>query len=128
MYRALIVLIAIILAFLIFVEPVGKQELSDDDLLKYAKSLYDKKEMMFKDFILGYHNGVPVRVSFPCSDVCPEGTIRIIRYDVNLSQCISVGGEIKAIYVPFGISSKIEKFCFPKIIVKNRIYNFVDDR
>jgi len=81
--------------------------------------------MMGKDFIFGYHNGVPVRVSFPCSDVCPRNTIRIIRYDVSLGECESIGGEIKSISVPFGIGAIAKAFCFPKVIVENSIYNFV---
>ncbi len=99
--------------------------LSDEELLKYAKSSFDKGKMMGKDFILGYHNGIPVRVSFPCSDICPQYTIRVIRYDINLGDCESVGGVIKSIYVPFAIAVKAEAFCFPKIIVENNIYQFV---
>ncbi|RLE41712.1 hypothetical protein DRJ16_05840, partial [Candidatus Woesearchaeota archaeon] len=99
--------------------------LSDKELLNYAKSHFDKEKVMGKNFILGYHNGIPVRVSFPCSDVCPRNTIRIIRYDVSLGKCESVGGEIKSIYVPFDEALKAEAFCFPKVIVENNIYNFV---
>jgi len=101
--------------------------LSDEELLNYAKSPFDKGKMMGKDFILGYHNGIPVRVSFPCSDICPDNTIRIIRYNVSLSECESVGGEIKSIYVPVGIGRMSKAFCFPKIIVENNIYEFVSN-
>jgi len=99
--------------------------LSDEELLNYAKSSFDKEKMMGKNFILGYHNGIPVRVSFPCSDVCPDYTIRIIRYDVSLGECELAGGEIKSIYVPFGEALKAKAFCFPKVIVENNIYGFV---
>jgi hypothetical protein len=102
----------------------GKKILSDSDLLKYANSSFNKGKMMGKDIILGYHKGTPVRVTFPCSDVCPNYTIRIVRYDVNLSECQEAGGEIKSIAVPFGIGVKLEEFCFPEIIVSNNIYQF----
>ena len=106
------------------VPPSGN--LSDEQLLKYAKSPFDKKEMMFKEFILGYHNGTPVVVSFPCSDVCPAYTIRIIAYNVSQSDCESVGGELKSIYVPVAIAVMPKEFCFPKVIVDNGIYEFVE--
>lgn len=102
------------------------QSLSDAKLLEYAKSSFDKGQMMGKDLNIGYHNGIPVRVTFPCSDVCPNYTIRIIRYDVNLSQCAAAGGEVKAILVPVAIAVMPKEFCFPKIIVANDIYEFVE--
>jgi len=101
--------------------------LSDQKLLDYAKSDFNKSQMMFKDIILGNYNTFPIRVTFPCSDVCPDATIRIIRYDVNLSECNNVGGEIKTILVPVAIAVMGEDFCFPKIIVENNIYDFVDN-
>ena len=104
----------------------SNESLSDEELLRYAKSPFDKEKMMFKDFIIGYHNGIPVRVSFPCSDVCPDYTKRIISYNVSLSNCKSIGGEIDSIYVPFGITAMAKEFCFPKIIVDNNIYDFVE--
>ncbi len=100
--------------------------ISDEQLLQYAKSSFDKKEVWGKDFILGYHNDIPVRVSFPCSDVCPDYTIRIVRYDVDLSDCTSIGGEIKSIHVPVGIGAMAKEFCFPKVIVDNNIYEFIE--
>ncbi|MDD2732101.1 MAG: hypothetical protein PHI53_02810 [Candidatus Pacebacteria bacterium] len=105
----------------------GVSELSDKQLLDYAKSRFDKGEMMGRDIIIGYHYGIPVRVTFPCSDVCPDYTIRIIRYDVELDKCEEVGGIKKAIYVPFAEAMIARGFCFPKVIVSNGIYEFAED-
>ncbi|MBN2014055.1 MAG: hypothetical protein JW778_02645 [Candidatus Altiarchaeota archaeon] len=105
----------------------SNETLSDEGLLRYARSSFNKEEMIFEDYIIGYHNGVPVRVSFPCSDVCPQYTVRVIRYNVSLSDCISVGGEIRSIYVPVGIGAMAEEFCFPQVIVDNNIYDFAEN-
>lgn len=106
----------------------SNKNLSDEELLQYARSPFDKETMMFKDFVIGYHNSIPVRVSFPCSDVCPEYTMRIIRYDVNASACKSLGGEARSIYVPQGIGVIAKEFCFPKVLVDNNIYAFVEGK
>ena len=103
------------------------KEISDEELLKYAESSFNKEKMMFKEMIIGKHNGVPIKVSFPCSDLCPNYTIRIIRYDVELDKCEEIGGIRKAIYVPFGIAMMPKGFCFPKIIVSNKIYDFAEE-
>jgi hypothetical protein len=121
------VFVALVL-YLIFSKPAPSNSLSDRQLLEYANSSFNSSEMMFKDFILGYHKGVPVEVSFPCSDVCPQYTMRIIRYNVSLSDCVSVGGEVKAIYVPIAIGVLPKEFCFPKVIVDAGVYNFAENR
>ena len=128
--KGILILIILVLLGVFFLYLSEKQfpaseNLSDEQLLKYAKSSFDKEEMMFKEVIIGYHNGIPVIVSFPCSDVCPDYTMRIIAYNVSLSDCESVGGEIKSIYVPVAITVMPKEFCFPKVIVNNGIYEFV---
>ncbi len=102
----------------------NKTILSDSELLRYAQSDYSKEEMSGKDFILGYHNNTPVRVSFPCADVCPEYTLRIIRYDINNSQCLASGGELKSILIPIAISVKLQELCFPKPVIASDAYSF----
>ena len=106
--------------------PTQGNALSDQQLLEYAQSDFNQSEMMFKDIILGTYNNFPIRVTFPCSDVCPQATIRIIRYDVNISECSNPDGVIKAIRVPVGIGVMAQDFCFPKVIVDNNLYNFVN--
>ena len=102
------------------------RELSDKELLRYAKSPFNKGEMMFKNIIIGKHNGIPVRVTFPCSDICPGNTMRVIRYDVDIPECENIGGLVKTIFIPRGIALMPEEFCFPKPIVENNIYEFLE--
>ena len=105
--------------------PSKDQTLSDKALVDYAQSDFDQAKMMGQDIILGQHNKTPVRVTFPCSDVCPQATIRIIRYDVEPTQCEAVGGELKSILVPIAIAVMPQEFCFPKPIVESGGYEFV---
>lgn len=94
-----------------------KTVLTDQDLLNYVKSEFDKEQMMFKAIIIGYHNGIGVKASFPCSDVCPTYTSRIISYDLSLEDCEAKGGKINEVMVPMGIGVGKEKFCQPPIIL-----------
>jgi len=104
----------------------GTSELSDEELLSYAQARFSKEKMWGKRMIIGSHHGIPVRGVFPCSDVCPDYTIRIIRYDIDLDKCKEAGGIIKAILVPRGIAAIQLSFCFPKVIVLSDIYEFTD--
>lgn len=126
-FLVLVFLFVCVFFWYVFGRPASGGVLSDEQLLRYARSSFDGEEMVFRDFVVGYHGGVPVRVSFPCSDVCPQYTVRVIRYDVSLSDCESVGGVVKSIYVPFGIGARSEEFCFPQVIVDNQIYDFVEE-
>lgn len=98
--------------------------LTDEELLAYAQSSFDKKEMMFKDVIIGTHNGTSVRVTFPCADLCPDYTTRVIRYDVDVEQCGTVDGVVKALYIPNAAGLAYQTFCFPKVLTENNVYQF----
>jgi hypothetical protein len=87
--------------------------ISDDLLVDYAKSEYSRKKMMFKEFDLGKHNGIPVKVEFPCGDLCPDYTTRIIRYDVPLDTCQDVGGRVKDVLSGW----MADTYCFPKVLI-----------
>lgn len=90
--------------------------LSDATLLAYASSAYDRRQMTSVHVVLGQNHGVTVIADFPCSDLCPAYTVRVIHYDVPLSRCSAVGGVEKAILVPVSIASTERSFCFPKVI------------
>ena len=92
------------------------KQLSDADIKGYASSSYDKDEMMFKKFRLGYHNGKAVIVSFPCSDLCPDYTTRLIYYDVELDKCSEMGGKIKELFVP----ESPQDFCVPPVLSESK--------
>jgi hypothetical protein len=93
------------------------RNLSDADLVAYASKPFDKAAMMEQTVTLGRHHGVPVVAEFPCSDVCPAYTIRIIHYDVPPGPpCDEVGGVTVMRLVPYGIATREEPFCTPKPI------------
>lgn len=97
---------------------------TDEELLTYAQSSFDKAKMMSQDITLGTHNAARVRVTFPCADLCPQNTTRIIRYDVDVSQCASVGGVVKSLAIPSAAGLTTESFCFPKVLTENNVYQF----
>lgn len=63
---------------------------------------------------LGTHDGVPVIVSYTCSDVCPDYTKRIVHYDLAPGEaCARAGGISKNIVVPSGIGTALQRYCIP---------------
>jgi hypothetical protein len=96
--------------------PAVVNALSDAALLKYASGGYDKRQMTSLHVVLGQHHGVTVIADFPCSDLCPAYTVRVIHYDVPISKCSAVGGVEKAMLVPVSITSVERSFCFPRVI------------
>lgn len=102
------------------------ETLTDEALRAYVKSDFDKAAMMGKEVQLGKHRGTPVLATFPCSDVCPQSTVRIVRYEVSPDQCKNAGGELKSILVPIAITVRKQEFCFPKPVIEAGVYDFVD--
>ena len=65
---------------------------------------------------LGTHRGVPVIVSYTCSDLCPDYTKRIVRYNLLPGeQCTLAGGISKDIVVPSGIGTGLRRYCIPAV-------------
>ena len=63
---------------------------------------------------LGTHSGVPVVVSYTCSDVCPDYTQRIVQYDLPPGEeCTRAGGISRDIVVPSGIGTGLQRYCIP---------------
>ncbi|MBS0412512.1 MAG: hypothetical protein JSR86_21535 [Proteobacteria bacterium] len=95
----------------------GAGLISDAELQAYAAKPFDKSAMMFKHLALGRNHGAPVVVDFPCGDVCPAYTVRIIHYDVAPGPaCAAVGGIEQKIMVPRGIAVSSETFCVPRAL------------
>ena len=112
------VVVVLLLAFGACTQP----ELAADDrrLLDYASRSYDKREMMNTKVSLGVHNGAPVIAEFPCSDICPDYTVRIIHYSLAEGQsCSQVGGVEKSVLVPVGVGRTERSYCFPAILAAN---------
>ncbi len=106
-------------------EKIGPVELTNDDILEYAQSLNSSKELMEmvgEDFILGNHNGVPVRAWFPCSDICPDYTVMVIQYNISIEECESVNGSVTTMMIPMSITAYEKDFCVPKVLTDNAIY------
>jgi len=65
---------------------------------------------------LGLHHGVPVIVSYTCSDLCPDYTKRIVRYNLLAGEeCAQAGGVSKDIVVPRGIGVGLRRYCIPAV-------------
>jgi hypothetical protein len=92
---------------------------SDAELLEYASQPYDKGGMMWKRVVLGINRGAQVVATFPCSDLCPNYTVRVIHYEIPLSRCSEIGGVEKNIRVPQGIAMHDQPFCVPRVLVEN---------
>ncbi len=94
-------------------------QLTDQDILDYATAEYDKEEMMFQTVEVGSHNGTMLIAEFPCSDLCPDYTTRVIHYDVENEECEALGGVLHMIFVPSGIAVVETEYCFPTVLVEN---------
>ena len=98
------------------------KNLSDADLLSYASRAFDKGKMQGKHIVLGNHQGVPVVADYPCADLCPAHTVRVIHYDVGgESDCRRVGGTPRTLWVPEGIGNAPKLFCLPKVLADHSV-------
>ena len=98
-------------------------QLDDATLAAYAARPFDKQAMMGQTVELGRNRGVPVEAWFPCSDVCPQYTVRIIHYRVpEGSDCAAAGGVEKTVAVPVAIAVLPRTFCVPKVLVESGAY------
>jgi hypothetical protein len=93
-----------------------KRAISDAELLDYATDPYDRAKMMGQRIVLGLNHDTRVIAIFPCSDVCPHYTRRVIHYDVPLARCAEVSGVEKMVPVPYAIAMIMRPFCIPKVL------------
>ena len=94
------------------------EPLSEETLLAYASAPFDRVDKHIVS--LGQLNGTPVIAEFICSDLCPDYTVRVIRYELKEDQtCGGSGGVEKALRIPVGIGATDKTFCFPKVLVTN---------
>lgn len=93
--------------------PIG-----DAALVALAKTPFDPKSDRRKWVLaVGLHRGVQVVASYVCSDVCPDYTKRIIRYNLRAGpDCEAAGGVSKALAVPMGIGVGQRLYCLPAVI------------
>src|SRR4051812_12781409 len=91
--------------------------LRDADLVRFARSRFDPFARTDRVRMLGVHRGTLVVVDYPCGDVCPAYTKRIVHYDVPPEACARVGGTIVDELVPRGPAGVAQTFCEPTAIV-----------
>ncbi len=92
-------------------------------LQAWARRPWDKASLMNTRLELGRYRGVPVVAEFPCSDVCPQYTVRIIHYRLPPgTSCASVGGVEKEVLVPIAITVRTQLFCIPAPLVAAGLY------
>jgi len=90
-------------------------KLSDADLIAYAAQPFDHMAMMGKRITIGLYRGAPVIAEFPCSDICPQYTTRLIHFDIAPgAACAAAGGVTQLRRVPFSIAMVEREFCIPK--------------
>lgn len=92
-------------------------------LKAYAGKPWNKAALMNTTVELGRYRHVPVVAEHPCSDVCPQYTVRIIHYRLPADvSCASVGGVEKEVLVPIAITVRSRTVCIPKPLVESGLY------
>jgi hypothetical protein len=92
-------------------------------LQAWAGKPWDKAALMHTTVDVGRYRGVPVVAEHPCSDVCPQYTVRIIHYQLSAdASCASVGGVEKQVLVPIAIAVRPKTFCVPEPLVASGAY------
>jgi len=100
-------------------EPIRERlaPIGDAALLDFVRQPFDpmSDEAAWRR-TLGTHHGVPVIVSYTCSDLCPDYTKRIVRYNLLPGpECERAGGISKNIVVPIGIGMGWRRYCIPSV-------------
>lgn len=92
-------------------------------LQAWADQPWDKAALMHTTVEVGYYQGVAVVAEHPCSDVCPQYTIRVIHYQLPPgASCASVGGVEGKVLVPIAITVLPKTFCVPEPLVASKRY------
>ncbi|MBI3778098.1 MAG: hypothetical protein HY274_04170 [Gammaproteobacteria bacterium] len=121
MKRATSAIFLVVTAF--FVSAFGDAsppEISDEEILAYATRPYNKYKIAQHRVVLGTRGRAIVLAEYICSDLCPEYTVRVVRYELSKDQsCLEVGGIEKEVRVPVAIAAMNKTFCFPKVLVDN---------
>ena len=95
--------------------------LTNGGLAKIASAPYDKGEKSGKHEILGSLHKVRVVADYPCGDICPMYTTRIIHYDLEPGhRCEAVGGvaELRGFHFGIGMGSRL--YCIPAVLRSKR--------
>jgi hypothetical protein len=92
------------------------KEISEAELLAYARTDVDLELSRQEPVPLGRLNGWEVVAEHPCGGVCPDYTERIIRYELPRGRiCDGAGGVEREV----SIGGYPQVFCFPKVLAEN---------
>jgi len=94
------------------------RRISDAQLIRYAATSFDKRKKMFTREVVGLHRNLLVVADYPCGDVCPTYTRRIIRYDVPLADCARKGGVVVSERIVRGIGLASIEVCKPAVLAR----------
>jgi hypothetical protein len=110
---------ALLLAALAFSAQPGP--IGDARIAAIAASPFDQRAMMFHHELLGLNRGMRVVADYPCSDVCPESTVRIIHYDRPPGPgCEAAGGVTASRLVPMSITVRRVDYCVPAVLERGQ--------
>ena len=97
----------------------GPTLLTDQALLAFAARPYDRAAKMNTEEVVGVLNGVQVVADYPCSDICPDYTTRIIHFAIGPGPaCVGAGGVANTRNVPVSIAVEEKTFCVPKVLAE----------
>ena len=95
--------------------------ISDARIAAIAASPFDRRAMMFHHELLGLNRGMRVLADYPCSDVCPDATVRIIHYDRPPGPgCEAAGGVTASRMVPISIAVQRVDYCVPAVLERGQ--------
>ena len=97
--------------------PIAPQErrLTEGELKRLDSVHYDKAEKSGKREELGTFRGGRLVADYPCGDICPAYTVRIIHYAVDPGPaCQALGGVADLRGYASGISPTSSAFCVPR--------------
>jgi hypothetical protein len=96
-------------------------EINDARIAAIDAAPFDREAKMFKHDVLGINRGMKVIADYPCSDLCPTDTVRIIHYDrAPGPDCEKAGGVTRDRTVPFSIAFTNRPYCVPKVLDKRK--------
>jgi hypothetical protein len=95
--------------------------ISDARIAAIAASPFNQQAMMFHHELLGLNRGMRVVADYPCSDVCPQATVRIIHYDRPPGPgCEAAGGVTASRMVPISITVQRVDYCVPTVLERGQ--------
>src|SRR4051812_16017474 len=95
--------------------------ISDARIAAIDASRFDRRAMMFHHELLGLNRGMRVVADYPCSDVCPDATVRIIHYDRPPGRgCEAAGGVTASRMTPVSIAVQRVDYCGPAVLERGR--------